>query len=70
MKTLAVICLVLATLHARADLAIEEKFQVTGHGEDSGIFTIKIKGDKARLDMGTDPAAMANTNRLHLERHY
>ncbi len=50
MKKFAAICLLLlASLHARADLTVIENIQVAGQGQD---LTMKLKGDKARVDMG------------------
>jgi hypothetical protein len=51
MKKFAAICLLLLTaLQARADLTIIENIDSAGQGQD---LTMNIKGDKARVDMGS-----------------
>jgi len=49
MKKLAAVLFLIASLNARADLLIVENMQVGGQGQD---MTMKIKGDKARVDVG------------------
>src|SRR5271154_5681902 len=48
MKKLALLCLLLATLQARADLVIVQNVATGGNSHD---ITIKIKGDHFRTDM-------------------
>ena len=62
MKTFAVICLLLTSLHARAGFVIVENVQIAGQKENMAItMTMKIKGDKARVDMGDQMSSITDT---------
>ena len=55
MKKFAAILLLLASLHARADFIIVENLTIAGQSQD---LTMKFKGDKARMDMGSGQMSM------------
>jgi hypothetical protein len=62
MKKLAAICLLIASLHARADLVLVEKIDGMGPAGQSGEITIKIKGDKIRTDISSQMSSIMDTN--------
>jgi hypothetical protein len=61
MKKLAAICLLIASLHARADLVLVEKIDGMASGHSAEI-TIKIKGDKIRTDISSQMSTIMDTN--------
>lgn len=62
MKKLAAICLLIASLHARADLVLVEKIDGMGPTGQAGEITIKIKGDKIRTDISSQMSSIMDTN--------
>jgi len=59
MKKLAAVCLLLASLHARADMTITELVDAGGQSQN---MTIKIKGDKMRTDIAAQMSTITDTN--------
>lgn len=58
MKKLIVVCLLLASLHARADMVIALKVE---QPEQSMEMTMKIKGDKIRTDATPQVSTIMDT---------
>ena len=59
MKKIAFICLLLASLCARADIVIVEDVQTDAGNQE---ITVKIKGDKIRTDVGKEITAIIDLN--------
>jgi hypothetical protein len=62
MKKIAAVCLLITSLHARADLVLVEKIDGMGQSGQAGEITIKIKGDKIRTDISSQMSSIMDTN--------
>lgn len=73
MKKLIVLCLLLASIHARADMVIVQKMEGMGQSNE---MTIKIKGDKIRTDASPQISTILDTTSgdiitlMHTQKSY